>query len=352
MSAQQRSWEHQLLAWAAEGLEHEPPAQAPTQDARLLDRAYAHCKEIARGQSRTFYKASSLLPAEKRRAVRALYAFCRITDDIIDRAGDDPEAALAAWKQRSLTAAPTPDDPVVLAWADTRARYGIPTQYALQLIDGVARDLTTTRYASFDELAAYCYGVASTVGLLAMHIVGFAGREAIPYAVRLGLALQLTNILRDVREDWEAGRVYLPQDELATFGLSDDDIAAASAAAAKAADGASRPRMDDRWRAFMRFQIERNRELYAEAAPGITRLAPSGRFAIAAAAGLYRDILEAIAARDGDVFSQRARPRTRTALPRAIGLWMRSQRPPVHERATAAPAGGALAVDFGATERG
>ncbi len=110
MSAQQRSWECQLLAWAAEGLAHEPPVQAPvqapTQDARLLDRAYAHCEEIARGQSRTFYKASSLLPAEKRRAVRALYAFCRITDDIIDRAGDDPEAALAAWKERSLAAAP------------------------------------------------------------------------------------------------------------------------------------------------------------------------------------------------------------------------------------------------------
>ncbi len=110
--------------------------------------------------------------------------------------------------------------------------------------------------------------------------------------------------------------------------------------------------MDDRWRTFMRFQIERNRQLYSEAVPGIAWLDPAGRFAIAAAAGLYRDILETIAARDGDVFSQRARPRTRTALPRAIGLWRRSQQPPVHERATTAPAGSVLAVDFGATERG
>ena len=127
-----------------------------------------------------------------------------------------------------------------------------------------------------------------------------------------------------------------------------------SAAASTAGRGCGdrHPRVGDRWRAFMRFQIERNRQLYAEAAPGIAWLDPAGRFAIAAAAGLYRDILEIIAARDGDVFSQRARPRTGTALPRAIGLWMRSQRPPVHERAAAAPAGGALAVDLGATERG
>jgi len=207
MSAQQHPWERRLLAWAAEGLEHEPSVQVPMRDARLLDQAYAYCDEIAREQGRTFYKASGLLPDEKRRAVRALYAFCRITDDIIDRAGDEPEAALAAWKERVLVAAPVLDDPVALAWADTRARYHIPTPFAEQLIDGVTRDLATTRYASFDNLAAYCYGVASTVGLLSIHIIGFAGREAIPYAVKLGVALQLTNILRDVREDWAAGRV-------------------------------------------------------------------------------------------------------------------------------------------------
>ena len=216
---------------------------------------------------------------------------------------------------------------MVVAWADARARYRIPTAYAEQLIDGVARDLTTTRYASFDDLAAYCYGVASTVGLLSMHIIGFAGREAIPYAVKLGVALQITNILRDVREDWAAGRVYLPQEELAAFGLSDADISVLSTAGFRGEDGVT-----DRWRAFMRFQIERNRQLYDEAAPGIAWLDPAGRFAIAAAAGSYRDILETIAARDGDVFSQRAKPRTRTALPRAVGLWWRSRRPPVPQK--------------------
>ncbi len=362
MSAQQHPWERRLLAWAAEGLAYGPPVQAPMRDARLLDQAYAHCDKIAREQGRTFYKASGLLPDEKRRAARALYAFCRITDDIIDRAGDEPAAALTAWKQRSLVspplaaaplaaaplaAAPSPDDLVVLAWSDTRARYHIPTSYAEQLIDGVARDLTTTRYACFDDLAAYCYGVASTVGLLSMHIIGFAGREAIPYAVKLGVTLQLTNILRDVREDWTAGRVYLPQDELAAFGLSDADISALSTAGCRGEDGVT-----DRWRAFMRFQIERNRQLYDEATLGIAWLDPAGRFAIAAAAGLYRDILEVIAARDGDVFSQRAKPRTRTALPRAVGLWWRSQGPPVPQRTAVVSNSGSRAIDLGAVERG
>ena len=182
MSAQQHPWERRLLAWAAEGLEHEVPAQAPMRDTRLLDQAYAFCDKIARQQGRTFYKASSLLPDAKRRAVRALYAFCRITDDIVDRAGAEPEAALAAWKQCSLFAPPlavalSPDDLVVVAWADTEG--------TLSHSDGIcravdrwcpARSGRTTRYASFDDLAAYCYGVASTVGLLSMTDFRFSDR--------------------------------------------------------------------------------------------------------------------------------------------------------------------------------
>ena len=144
-------------------------------------------------------------------------------------------------------------------------------------IDGVARDLDQARYATFDDLTAYAYGVASTVGLMSMRIIGYRSAAAIPYAIKLGVALQLTNILRDVGEDWRAGRVYLPADELAAFGLSEEDVA--------------RGQVDDRWRDFMRFQIERNRRLYAEAWPGIELLNEDGRFAIAAAGDLYRRIL-------------------------------------------------------------
>ena len=320
MSAQQHSWERRLLAWAAEGLEYDPPVQTPMRDARHLDRAYAYCDKIACEQGRTFYKASELLPDEKRRAVRALYAFCRITDDMIDRAGDEPEAALATWKQRSLVAPPEPDDLVVLAWADTRARYRIPTAYAEQLIDGVARDLTTTRYTSFDDLAAYCYGVASTVGLLSMHIIGFAGREAIPYAVKLGVALQITNILRDVREDWAAGRVYLPQDELAAFGLSDADIGKFSTAGFHDEGGAA-----NRWRASCVFRSSTTVDSTTRQCRGSPGSIPPAGSQSLRPPGCLRDVLEVIAGRDGDVFTRQPHP-DRTALPRAIRLWWQLSR--------------------------
>ena len=180
-----------------------------------------------------------------------------------------------------------------MAWADARQRYHIPLRLAEQLIEGVAHDLDQTRYATFDELAAYAYGVASTVGLMSMRIAGYRSISAMPYAIKLGIALQLTNILRDVGTDWRAGRVYLPADELAAFDLSEDDL--------------DRGQVDDRWRAFMRFQIARNRCLYGEAEPGIQLLHREGRFAIAAAADLYRRILDDIEAHDYDVFTRRAR---------------------------------------------
>jgi 15-cis-phytoene synthase len=310
------SWEHRLLAWANEGLENHTPSERSAAGLSLavtpirLEQAYAHCEALTRTHSRTFHLASGLLPAAKRRAVRALYAFCRVTDDLVDRTSGDVHAALHAWRSRALADEPPAGDPVALAWADTRARYNIPRRYAEQLIDGVARDLAATRYATFNDLAGYCYGVASTVGLMAMHIIGFAGPEAIPYAVKLGIALQLTNILRDVGEDWRAGRLYLPQSELADFGLAEADI--------------DWGRTDDRWQAFLRFQIARTRQLYREALPGIALLHPDGRFAIAAAAELYRAILEDIEAHGGDVFHRRAHVTQWGKLRRLPGIWLRT----------------------------
>jgi phytoene synthase len=255
--------------------------------------------------------ASALLPAEKRRAVRAFYAFCRISDDLVDQTKDDIEEKLNAWRTQVLSEIIGHDDPVVLAWADTRARYGIPVRYVEQLIEGVSRDLVPKRYQTFEELAEYCYGVASTVGLMAMHIIGFSGVEAIPYAVKLGVALQLTNMLRDVGEDWRAERLYLPQQELDAFNLSEADIATGV--------------VDDRWREFMRFQIKRNRVLYKEALPGIALLNPDGRFAIAAAAELYRAILEDIEAHDWGVFHRRSYIGKWGKLRRLPGIWWRSR---------------------------
>ncbi len=279
-----------------------------------LRHAYSHCDQITRLHSRTFYLASALLPAPERRAVRALYAFCRVSDDLVDAVGEGRarQAHFEEWCDRALSNLPPADDPVAVAWADTRLRYRIPTVYARQLLEGVARDMQATRYANFEELAVYCYGVASTVGLMAMHIVGFSGPEAVPYAIRLGVALQITNILRDVGEDWLAGRLYLPLDELTLFGLSEQNI--------------EQGRLDGRWKAFMRFQIARARRLYAEAWPGIGMLHPDARFAVGAAAILYEGILNDIEAHDMDVFNRRARVGTLRKLCLLPIIWYRTRR--------------------------
>lgn len=291
------AWEATLLDWAHSALDaHQPSIIVDDTDADpVLQAAYATCDMLTADNSRTFFLASGLLPAHKRDATRALYAFCRITDDIIDEPAQDAARAenLAAWRALLQEAHPSADNAVALAWADARHRFNIPAGYAEQLIDGVARDLTQSRYASFDDLATYAYGVASTVGLMAMHIIGYAGDAALPYAVKLGVALQVTNILRDVGEDWRSGRLYLPLDEMAAFGVDENMIADAAFT-------------DLRWQAFMRFQIDRNRRLYHEALPGIALLNAEGRFAIAAAAQLYRAILGDIEAHQYDVFSRRA----------------------------------------------
>jgi 15-cis-phytoene synthase len=308
-------WERRLLSAATEALD--APISKPKihTEPSALDHAYLECEQITRQHSKTFYVASGLLPYEKRRATRALYAFCRITDDIVDRAvsQDERQTVLQNWRDDVMAEHPTSNDAVVLAWADARARFDIPTTYAQQLIEGCGRDLYQARYDTFGDLAEYAYSVASTVGLMAMHIVGFVGVEAVPYAVRLGVALQITNILRDVGEDWRNGRLYLPQEELNQFKVKESDIA----------NGIVTPE----WREFMRYQIRRNRELYAESIDGISLLHPNGRFAIAAAAKLYEAILLDIEAHDYDVFNRRASISTLGKVKRLPAIWWFSRQP-------------------------
>jgi phytoene synthase len=280
-------------------------------DRALLARAYDYCEAVTAAHSHSFHLATRFLRWEKQRAIRALYAFCRVTDDIVDCPDCDAPSTLARWRARVMAAQPPADDLVAVAWADARLRYHIPWQYAEQLIEGVARDLSPTRYRTFDELAAYAYGVASTVGLMSMHIIGFTDMDAVPYAIKLGVALQLTNILRDVGEDWRAGRLYLPAEELNGFDLVEGDIA--------------QGQVSQSWRAFMRFQIERNRRLYTEAWPGLRRLHRDGRLAVAAAGGLYRAILDDIEANGYDVFTRRAHVGTWGKLRRLPGLWWSSR---------------------------
>jgi phytoene synthase len=307
------TWEHTLLSLALEANDTFAPAIARSPwDARTLARAYRHCESVTATCGKSFYLATGLLPAAKRCAIRALYAFCRTSDDLVDNSPNHAATSLSAWRRKALNPRPATDDPILIAWTDTRLRYRIPLAYTEQFLDGVARDLHQTRYMTFDDLAAYAYGVASTVGLMSMCIIGCTDPAAVLDAIKLGVALQLTNILRDVGEDWQLGRLYLPLEELAAYDLTENDIAAGQ--------------VDERWRALMRFQIARARRLYAEAKPGIASLRPDGRLAVAAAADLYGAILHDIETHDYDVFSRRAHVNTWHKLRRIPAIWWNSRR--------------------------
>jgi len=307
----QANWENQLLALAG-NIPH--PGTRPlfsywAGDASLKT-AYKQAERITVEHSKSFSFASGLLPEEKRSAVRALYAFCRTVDDIVDESMEaQRESRLDYWRGMVEHGSFIDDDLVAVAWADTIVRYHIPRHYALQLIDGVSRDLTQTRYQSFEELATYCYGVASTVGLMSMYIVGFNTTAAIPYAIKLGVALQMTNILRDVGEDYRNGRLYLPREELAFYGIREADIAMGH--------------ITDQWRQFMKFQIERTRQLYEESWGGIKMLDREGQLAIGAASVFYQGILDEIERNDYNVFTLRANLSALGKLQKVPALWLK-----------------------------
>ncbi len=257
--------------------------------------AFEHTATLTRAHSKTFYFATGLLPREASQAIRALYAFCRATDDLVDVDGATPED-VAQWRHWVNLPLDEQTDPNLLGWAWVRQTYGVDERYQNELIDGVALDLSKKRYATWHELERYCYLVASTVGLLSMPIIGLASEvtfnQAAPYAIKLGIALQLINILRDVGEDAGRGRVYLPLADLHRFGLTDQDIL----------NGV----YDARLVALMQFEIDRARTLFAESLPGITLLSPAARPAVGAAALLYHAILDEIERLEYRVFEHRA----------------------------------------------
>jgi phytoene synthase len=276
-----------------------------------LTEAYAICERMTRQHSKSFFFSTKFLPAEKRRAVQALYAFCRTSDDIVDLAQHDPAHALADWVHVARASVPPPDHPVLLAWHDTRTRFQLPPQLADELLAGVAMDLTIHRYETFADLWLYCYRVASVVGLLCTGIIG-AAPGAEPYAIKLGVALQITNILRDIGEDAQRGRVYLPAEDLERFGLTAHDILA----------GVS----DQRFVTLMQFEIARTRQLYRESWPGIALLPPDSRFAVGAAARIYAGILDKIVANSYDVYTKRAHLTQREKIVLVPHIWQAVRR--------------------------
>lgn len=266
-------------------------------DVRLED--WHICQEIARSHGRSFFLASRMLGAERRQSILSAYAYCRLADDIVDRMDNDGGLAaerLAAWEGEL----DRPLHPVSIAFAHARLRYGIPNEPLRELFDGMRADLFVNRYESWPELRGYCHQVAGTVGLIVAPILGCADKSALRYAADLGIAMQLTNILRDVGEDAAMNRIYLPLDELVRFGLDPDRLMA----------GELGPGFSD----FMRFQIARAREFYDSALLGVPALSPSGQLTTLAAAHLYAGILDQIEANNYQVFSMRAVvPRRRKA---------------------------------------
>lgn len=278
-----------------------PALDTPPQAGVDIEHMFALCSEITRVHSKTFYFSTRFLPAEKRKAIRAFYAFCRATDDTVDALTPGDAGAhlhLDAWRRAARLPFAEQDDPVLAAWSLTRDACNVPQRFVEELIDGCEMDLTVNRYATWAELQRYCYCVASTVGLISMHIIGVNGDDAAlmqrsqPPAIALGIALQLTNILRDVGEDLSRNRIYLPQEDLHHFGVSEDDLRAGVVSAS--------------FRALMQFEIARAHALYEANLPAIRHLKQDGRLAVGAAILLYRAILDKIAENDYDVFHQRA----------------------------------------------
>lgn len=285
-----------------------------------LHEAYNACQIIVRHHSKSFYVATMLLPLQKRRAIRVLYAFCRQSDDLVDEASTNPRAAFERWVMNTQLNTPLHTNPTLLAWRDLHARYALPEEVIYDLLEGIRMDLSIDRYATFADLELYCYRVAGTVGLLSMQIIGYKpGAHA--YAIKLGQALQLTNILRDVGEDAQRGRVYLPIDELAAYGLTADDLLATC----HNHHWRTQLCQDERWHKLMQFQIQRARRLYQEAWPGVALLNRDGRYAVAAAAMLYQGILAKIEANQYDNFSKRAFVPNREKFSMLPRIWWKTR---------------------------
>lgn len=304
--------EAELLAARPRSARPAGATPASTEQCSLHD-AYAYCQEVTRRSSSNFYYAFRLLPPERREALCAVYAFCRFVDDIADDAGRrDPRRLLERWRAELARAY---DDsathPIGRALADSVRRFSIPPQHFLDLIRGVELDLERRRYATFDELYEYCYLVASTVGLMCIEIFGHQHPSARDYAIDLGVAFQLTNILRDVMEDAGRGRIYLPLDDLRRFDCREDDLLS----------GRYSPRVG----ALMAFECGRARAYYLRASGA---LAPEDRGSLAPAEAMrliYERLLARIEARHFNVFGPKVTLPRYEKITLALTAWGRAQ---------------------------
>jgi 15-cis-phytoene synthase len=272
-----------------------------------------YCRDKAAASNSSFYYSFRFLPQDKRRAITALYAFCREVDDVVDECSDaDVARTTLNWWRSEVAAiyAGKPQHPVGQALKPLVQQFGLPQEHLLEIIDGMEMDLDQHSYPDFKSLQLYCYRVASVVGLLAAEIFGYSDRKTLKYAHDLGIAFQLTNIIRDVGEDARRGRIYLPQEELQQFGVNPNDILAA--------------RETDSFHKLMAFQIERARHFYRQAyeeLPAVDRKAQRTGLVMAA---IYRATLDAVVASGGHVLKERVSLTPLRKLWLAYKTWLKN----------------------------
>ncbi|MBN1478877.1 phytoene/squalene synthase family protein [candidate division KSB1 bacterium] len=253
---------------------------------KTMQAAFRYAKSQTAFYSKSFYFSSQILPADKKWDTFALYSFCRYADNIVDNPRNRADAELfeeVASVSRELQIAyrrGESEHPVIKPFIEVAKRRSIPFEYPNDLLDGVKMDLLQNRYETFADLYEFAYRVAGVVGLMMTHVLGFSDKEALIYAEKLGIAMQLTNILRDIQEDKNMNRIYLPLSEFKEFGITEDDI--------------KNERFTYNMYRFMEFQVERAHRYFEEAQPGIKMLDQDSRFAITSASRIYRGILRQI----------------------------------------------------------
>ncbi len=309
-------------------------------DENDIGKAYEYCESVTKLHAKSFYFAAKFLPTAKRRAVYPIYAFCRHVDDEIDEIGEGNEAqailAVKRWrenldtvyqeeekrrkgeeeKKANISSSPllpfSSSNNVFVAWQDLLKTYNIPQDLPLELIQGVLMDTRIKRYETFDELYVYCYRVASTVGLMSSEILGYSDRVALEKAEAMGIGMQLTNILRDVKEDARMNRIYIPQEDLRKFNISEEQIFANE--------------FDANFAEMMKFQVERARKYYAEGEKGIAFLEKDSRFTVLLASRIYAKILDEIEKQNYDVFAKRAHTTNSQKILSIPKIWLKAKK--------------------------
>lgn len=298
------------------------------------EKAYDYCQKVTRRHAKSFYFAAKFLPKKKQKPIYALYALCRHVDDEVDKAeitgAEKIIEAVERWKvqldrvylgaenqnhkpeKKASFSANESSKLVFVAWQDLLKKYKIPQNLPLELMEGVLMDTHIHRYETFEELYLYCYRVASTVGLMSSEIFGYENEKTLEYAEALGVAMQLTNILRDVKEDAAMNRIYLPQKDLRKFNVAEEQI--------------FRNEPDENFVELIKFQIARARSFYQKAEKGIPLLEKNTRFTVLLALRLYEKILDEIEKQNYDVFLKRAYTGFGQKVFSIPGVWANSRR--------------------------